>query len=184
MERTKQSKRKGAFHIKALILAAGKGTRLRPLTWFIPKPLIKIKGKAVVDRIIEWLWQYGINDIVINLHYKPHKFMKHFGNKVLYFYEPKLLGEEGTIYSLRHWIGNDYCLVINGDTLTNLNLNIMLDLTKGKNAKFVDGKTYAGYRILPPGYKFGDQFIEYRDGEAWWVDCGTFKGLRKAKQLV
>lgn len=170
--------------MKAIILCGGKGTRLRPLTYFTPKPLIKVKSKAVVDRIVEWLWKYGINDIIINLHYKPHKFMKHFGNKVLYFYEPKLLGEEGTIYSLRHWIGEDYCLVINGDTLTNLNLDTMMDLTKGLNAKYMDGKTYAGYRILPPGYNLKMPVIEYRDGESWWVDMGTFKGLRKANKLV
>lgn len=170
--------------MKCIILCAGLGTRLRPLTYFTPKSLIKIKGRAVIDRIVDWLWQYGINDIIINLHYKPHKFIKHFGNRALYFYEPKLLGEEGTIYSLRHWIGNDYCLVINGDTLTNLDLNIMLDMTKGRNTKYMDGKVYAGYRIIPPGYKLTDPILEYRDAEAWWCDMGTFKGLRRARELV
>lgn len=169
--------------MKALILCAGKGTRLRPLTYFTPKPLIKINGRPCIDRIMDWLGYYGINDVVINLHYKPMKFIKHFGNRILYFYEPKLLGEEKTIFSLRNWIANDYCLVINGDTLTNLDLDLMVDITGGRSAKFMDGDKYAGYRILAPGHNFGTPSVTYRDSTAWWVDMGTFEGLKRANDI-
>lgn len=170
--------------MKALILCGGKGTRLRPITWFTPKPLIKITGKCVLEYIVDHLNHYGIYDIAINLHYKPLQFIKTFGSKLLYSYEPKLLGEEGTINSLRSWFRGDYLLVQNGDTLTDLDINQMFRVSQGKNVKFMDGDTYAGVRIIRPDYYEGQKQFNYYDKKATWLDMGTFKNLRKAKNYV
>ena len=168
--------------MKGLILAAGHGTRLRPLTWFVPKCLLKVNGKTIIERNIEYLKRSGITEIMINLHYKPMQFVKHLGSSVLYFYEPKLLGEEGTIKALTPWL-NDYIVIINGDTLTNLDLNKMIGLSKGRATWYMDGKVYAGVRVIPP-YNEYDKIVKYYDAGAWWQDCGTWEGIRKAKKLV
>jgi NDP-sugar pyrophosphorylase family protein len=167
--------------MKGIILCAGYGTRLRPLTWFTPKCLLKVSGKTILERNIEYLRKNGITEIMINLHYKPNRFIKKIGDMVLYSYEPKLLGEEGTIEHLRDWM-NDYTVVMNGDTLTNMNLSKMILMSEGRSVWYMDGKTYAGVRIVPP-YNQYTRLYKYYDATAFWVDCGTFKGLRKAREI-
>src|ERR1700759_2533606 len=65
---------------KAMILAAGQGTRVRPLTNDMPKPMIPILGKPVMEYLIEHLARYGIKDIMINVAYMHHKIEEYFGN--------------------------------------------------------------------------------------------------------
>ncbi len=170
--------------MKAIILSAGIGTRLWPLTKAIPKPMVEIAGKPVLEHIADYLNKHGIYEIIVNLHYLPEKIMNYFGTRFIYSYEPKLLGEEGTIISLSRWIEKDFCVVVNGDTLTNLDLNEMFKMSKGQNVKFMDGETYAGVRIISPLYELGDKkSANYQNKNDWWVDIGTPEGLRKARLL-
>lgn len=168
--------------MKAIILCAGYGTRLRPLTYFKPKCLIDICGKSVLERIMNYLHFYGIYEIAVNTHYKPLQIMKKFGNNFIYTYEQNLLGESGTITSLAEWIGNEQCVVINGDTLTNVDLYSMISLSKGKNLRYMDNNIYAGIRLVNP---FEQDVLSLRYGQksAFWVDVGTFKGLKKAREI-
>jgi len=168
--------------MKAIILSAGLGTRLRPLTEKIPKPMIDIAGKPVLARIADHLNKFGIYDIVVNVHYLPDVIMKHFGTRFLYSYEPELLGEEGTIESLKRWTGNDYCLVCNGDTLTNLSIAKMMAISEGRNIKYYDKDVYAGYRVVEPEYRVGDPSATFESGESFWIDMGTPEGLEKARE--
>jgi mannose-1-phosphate guanylyltransferase len=88
---------------KAILLAAGKGTRLRPLTDALSKCMVEIAGKPILEHNIERLKGYGITDIVINLHYQPESITAHFGDgsrfgvRLTYSFEPELLGTAGAV---------------------------------------------------------------------------------------
>jgi NDP-sugar pyrophosphorylase family protein len=88
---------------KAMLLAAGKGTRLRPLTATVSKCMVTIAGKPILEHNIECLKSYGVTDIVINLHYQPESIIAHFGDgsrfgvQLTYSFEPELLGTAGAV---------------------------------------------------------------------------------------
>lgn len=115
--------------MKALILAGGLGTRLRPITDTIPKCLVEIDGKPVLQHLIEYLNKYDIVDIAVNTHWLHTEVIKWAGNKVMFSFEPELLGTAGTIKKWIPWLGEDF-LVMNGDTLTDLDFNDFLDFHK------------------------------------------------------
>ena len=69
--------------MKGLILSAGLGTRLGPLTKDTPKPMIKVAGYPVLEHLVFHLHRYGITKIIVNLHYKPEKIMDYFGERLL-----------------------------------------------------------------------------------------------------
>lgn len=168
--------------MKALIMSAGKGTRLRPLTDKTPKPMIEIGGRPVLEHLLFHLSNYGITRVIVNLHYKPEKIMNYFGDRLLYSYEPTLLGEEGTIKSLTPWLHNEYTVVMNGDTLTNIDINQMFTMSGGQNVRYMDGKIYAGTKIIGPQYFRGNtKFGKYHNADAYWYDIGTHKGLERAR---
>ena len=66
--------------MKAMILAAGKGTRVRPLTYDLPKPMIPILGKPVLEYLVEYLARYGVREIMINVSYLHEKIEQYFGD--------------------------------------------------------------------------------------------------------
>jgi NDP-sugar pyrophosphorylase family protein len=171
--------------MKALILCAGEGKRLRPITNDIPKPMVEVGGYPVLAHLIFHVFKYGVSQIIVNVHYKYEIIMNYFGNALLYSYEPILLGEEATIKGLSNWLSNDYTIVMNGDTLTDINLNKMFTRSEGKNIRSMDYKTkvYTGCKILSPDYFKGNQkFIDYYDSEMYWIDMGTPKGLDQARK--
>jgi NDP-sugar pyrophosphorylase family protein len=98
--------------MKAIILAAGKGERLKSIVSQIPKPMIKFKGKPVLQHNIELCKNYGIEEIFINLHHLPNVIADYFGNgekygvKIHYSYEDVLLGTAGAVKR----IATDYLL--------------------------------------------------------------------------
>src|SRR3990167_10473150 len=111
--------------MNAIILSAGYGVRLWPLTQRIPKVMIEVGGRPVLEHQVFYLHKYGVFNIVVNLHHLPLKVMEYFGSNLLYTYEPTLFGEEMTVDYLAQqfpFIRNEYLVVLNGDTLTNLNL--------------------------------------------------------------
>lgn len=89
--------------MRAIVLAAGKGERLKKITSTTPKPMIEIMGKPVLEYNINWLNRYGIKDIYINLHHLPDVIKDYFkdgsrwGVRITYSYEPKLLGTAGAV---------------------------------------------------------------------------------------
>ena len=66
--------------MKAMILAAGQGTRLRPLTEGIPKRMVRTSGKPLLEHTIRWVQRYGVTDLIINLHHLPETVMDYFGD--------------------------------------------------------------------------------------------------------
>jgi mannose-1-phosphate guanylyltransferase len=119
--------------MKAFLLAAGHGTRLRPLTNGVPKCLVPIQGVPLLKLWLEICGQYGIDEILINTHSYPGV-VKNFieencpGQNIYVSEETTLLGSAGTLLANRQWIGPDPAFwVLYADVLTNANLGILMD---------------------------------------------------------
>ncbi|WP_276353601.1 nucleotidyltransferase family protein [Cohnella caldifontis] len=118
--------------MKAVLMAAGLGTRLRPVTNRIPKCMVPIKGIPLLNWWLNHLENHGVTDALINLHYLPEvviSFVREYkGNiKISLVHEPKLLGSQGTLYANREFLkGSDHFLVIYADNLTDLNLTAFM----------------------------------------------------------
>ena len=101
---------------KAIVLAAGLGTRLRPLTCATPKPLLPVWGEPMLARIVAQLRALGADDIVVNCHYL-HEQVEAWcaANGCRASYEPEILGTGGVLNPLRDWIGDEPFYLVNGD---------------------------------------------------------------------
>ena len=118
----------------ALILTAGLGTRLRPLTDVRAKPALPVAGEPMIRRIVAWLVANGVRDCVLNLHHRPETLTavlgdgRDLGARVRYSWElPRILGSAGGPRLARAIVGADPFLIINGDTLTDLDLGPLCD---------------------------------------------------------
>ena len=127
--------------MKAIILCAGYGTRLGKLTREIPKPMLPIKGKPLLEYTVRYLAKQGINQLAINLHYMPEKIKTYFRNgekfgvSITYFYEPKLLGTAGAVRNMAKWLEDaEDVAVLYGDLLIDQDLITMHNLHKEKSA--------------------------------------------------
>jgi NDP-sugar pyrophosphorylase family protein len=124
--------------MKAMILAAGLGTRLRPLTEEISKPMVPIVNRPVMEHIVDLLATHGFREIFVNLHYHPEVITRHFGDgsrwgvSIVYSYEEELLGTAGGVKRLQGELGDDTFLVISGDALTDLDLTRLVEFHKGR----------------------------------------------------
>ncbi len=122
---------KSRLPIDAVIMAGGKGTRLRPLTLNTPKPLIKVGDKPIVEYNIDRLQKYGIRNITISIAYLGQQIVDYFGTgaqrglNINYVTEEKPLGTIGAVRQIEE-IHNDYVLVMNSDLLTNIDFEDML----------------------------------------------------------
>lgn len=109
--------------MQAIILSGGFGTRLRPLTDNMPKVMVPIGGKPVLEHHVEHLKKIGITDILINLHYLPEVIKNHFGDgsrfgvDITYRYEPEILGTAGAVKNFEDRLQEEF-LVIYGDILS------------------------------------------------------------------
>ncbi len=112
--------------IDAVLMAGGKGERLRPLTEKTPKPLLPVGGKAIIDHNIDRLISYGVQHISVTVNYLKEQIEEHFaqphnGVQVQTVREPKFLGTIGSIKFVKEFY-NDTVLVMNSDVFTNINL--------------------------------------------------------------
>lgn len=125
--------------MKAFVLAAGAGTRLKPLTSDIPKPMVPILGKPVIFHTLNNLCKYGFKDICVNLHHKPEVIMEYFKNNrdldvnISYSYEKNLLGTAGAVKKQEAFF-DDTFVVMSGDGLSDVNLKKVLQFHKKKKA--------------------------------------------------
>lgn len=123
--------------MKAMILAAGFGTRMQPLTSKVPKPALSFFGRPLIVHTIDFLRESGINDIVINLHYFPEVIQDILGNgqdlgvKISYSLESEILGTGGGIKKVSEFFTDDF-VVINSDFLVNFDLKDIIK--KHKNS--------------------------------------------------
>ncbi|EPR13185.1 mannose-1-phosphate guanyltransferase [Ruminiclostridium papyrosolvens] len=121
--------------MKAVIMAGGEGSRLRPLTCNRPKPMVPIANKPVMEHIIELLKKYGIRDIAVTLQYMPEKIKDYFGDgreygvNLKYFTEDVPLGTAGSVKNAEEFLDETF-IVISGDALTDINLQEALEFHK------------------------------------------------------
>jgi NDP-sugar pyrophosphorylase family protein len=106
--------------LRSMILAAGLGTRLRPITYFLPKPLVPVRNKPLIAYAVENYLRAGVEEIVVNLHHLPELIERYltlnFDCKFHFSYEPTILGTGGALRRVRHLLDDDFFLV-NGDTI-------------------------------------------------------------------
>jgi mannose-1-phosphate guanylyltransferase len=112
--------------MKAMVLAAGLGTRLRPLTYAISKPMVPVLDRPVMAHILDLLEHHGIDEVIANLHYFPEPIRAYFGDRIAYNHEPELLGTAGGVRACRRFFGEQTFLVISGDALTDIDLSALL----------------------------------------------------------
>jgi len=117
--------------MKAMILAAGLGARLRPLTDTLPKPLLPIAGRPLIVWNLLLLRRHGVTEVIINLHHLGHLIEQalgdgsQFGMRIAYSKEPVLLGTGGGLKQAEPFFGGEPFVVLNGDTLFDLHLDDM-----------------------------------------------------------
>ena len=111
--------------MRAMVLAAGLGTRLRPLTYEITKPMVPVLDRPVMAHILDLLDRHSFEETIANLHYFPDSIREHFGERVTYRFEPELLGTAGGVRACAEFFGEDPFLVISGDALTDIDLTAL-----------------------------------------------------------
>jgi len=123
-----------------MLLAAGVGSRLEPLTSQIPKPLVPIANVPVMEHILRLLKTHGITEVCANLHYLPEKISEYFGTgeklgmKLNFRYEEKLSGDAGGVRAMKEFLSDDTFLVVMGDLLTDADLTAIIKEHKDKKA--------------------------------------------------
>jgi NDP-sugar pyrophosphorylase family protein len=137
--------------MRALILAAGEGTRLRPLTLDRPKPMLPLGDRPLLEHLVNLLCRHGIREVAINLHYRPESIVDHFGDgsrfgvSITYSFEHHLLGSAGAARAL-DWFFTEPFVVLYGDVLTDADLTSLV----GWHASHGGLATLALYEVDDP----------------------------------
>ncbi len=124
----------------ALVLTAGLGTRLRPLSYVRAKPAMPVAGTPLVRRILSWLASHAVGDVVLNLHYKPETITRLLGDgsnigfHVRYSFEDPILGSAGGPRHALSILGASRFFIINGDTLTDVELDALAESHEASGA--------------------------------------------------
>ena len=123
--------------MKVVILAGGKGTRLRPFTNIVPKPLLPLKERPILEHIILYLKKHGITDIIISIGYLGYQIRNYFGDgsewgvNINYVEEEKAMGHAGCLRLMKDQLTETF-LLMGGDNITNLNLTEFIKFHKEK----------------------------------------------------
>jgi NDP-sugar pyrophosphorylase family protein len=118
--------------MRAMILAAGFGTRLRPLTNTVPKALVPVAGRPLIEYNLLLLKAYGLEDVVINLHHLGNKIREALGDgsiyglRITYSPEDPILESGGGIKNAQRYLEGETFLVVNCDTIIDINLNALI----------------------------------------------------------
>lgn len=125
--------------MKAMILAAGVGSRLRPLTDTTPKPMLPIKGEPLLAHTLRWLHGFGVREVALNLHYLPQVVQnglgdgKRWGVRLHYSIEAELTGTAGAVKQFA-WLWDEPFVVVYGDLLLDLDLDALHNFHRSKQA--------------------------------------------------
>ena len=168
----------------AVILAGGFGKRLRPYTEEIPKPLVNVADKPILEWQIEWLKRYGFNEFVLLVGYRKEKIIEHIGSggrlgvKVTYVVEDEPLGTGGAIKNAEHILSKEEkFLVLNGDILTNLN-PLKLFEKLDENPEFVaviaSIPLPSPYGVLEIKDSKVTGFVEKPRLKDYWINAGIY----------
>tara|TARA_Y100000310_G_scaffold281278_1_gene301653 strand:+ start:1063 stop:1782 length:720 start_codon:yes stop_codon:yes gene_type:complete len=126
--------------MKLVLTVGGKGVRLQPLTYDIPKPMLKMAGKPVLEYAIEWAKKYGINEIIVCAGYLHQHIQDYFGDgskfgiSIKYSVEKVPLDTGGPLRLAKDLIGDDDFIMLHGDILCKVDANKLMDFHKKNNA--------------------------------------------------
>ncbi len=127
--------------MKAVVMAGGEGTRLRPLTLNRPKPLVPVLNKPIAQHIIEHLRRAGITDIVVTLYYLAEEIRGYFGDgsdlgvNLIYSVEDTPLGTAGSVKKAEKVLKDEAFVIVSGDALTDLNVEKALAFHRARNSE-------------------------------------------------
>ncbi len=161
--------------MKAIILAGGRGKRLRPITDYVPKPLVPIKNIPIIEWQIKYLKKYGVNEVIICTGYKTEMIenylgIKNTGVKIKFSIEKSPLGTGGAIKKAGKMINDKSFFVINGDVITNIDLK---KLSKKPNSiASIELRTKFG--ILETSGNKITKFREKKDISDLWMNAGIY----------
>mgnify|MGYP003965273221 FL=1 len=161
--------------MKAIILAGGRGKRLRQITDYVPKPLIPIKNISIIEWQIKYLKKFGISEIIICSGYKTKMIENYLNNKKLgikitFSVEDKPLGTGGAIKKAGKKIKDRSFLVINGDTITNIDLKKLIK----KNNAIAAIQLRTKFGILQTDKDKIMKFDEKKEIENLWMNAGIY----------
>jgi mannose-1-phosphate guanylyltransferase len=161
--------------LKAIILAGGRGKRLRPITDYVPKPLIPIKNIPIIEWQIKYLKKFGITEVIICSGYKTKMIENYLNNKKLgikitFSIEDKPLGTGGAIKKAGKKIKDKSFLVINGDTITNIDLKKVMK--KENSIASIQLRTKFG--ILQTEQNKIIKFDEKKEITDLWMNAGIY----------
>jgi mannose-1-phosphate guanylyltransferase len=175
--------------VKAVVLVGGEGTRLRPLTYSTPKPLLSVANQPFLERQLTWMQQHGIDEVVLSLGYLPDAFAEHFTGdrfgdlRLRYAVEDEPLGTAGAIRYAAEVAGiEERFVVCNGDVLTTLDLGELVAFHDVREAQasihLVPVADPSAYGVVPT-YDDGEvrEFVEKPPaGQAPsnWINAGTY----------
>ncbi|MDE1827967.1 MAG: nucleotidyltransferase family protein [Candidatus Micrarchaeota archaeon] len=165
--------------MKAVILAGGFGKRLRPLTDTVPKPLVQVGGKPIMEWQINWLKRYGYDSFIITASYLPDKIVKFFESNKLgveseIVIEQEALGTGGALKNVEHLLkGEKEFVMVNGDNITNLNVG---EMRLGKNAASLAlTQLRSPYGIINTDGEEITSFVEKPLLKDCWINSGVYK---------
>ncbi len=110
-----------------MVLAAGLGTRLKPITFELPKPMVPVLDRPVMAHIVGMLGRQGFDQLITNVHHYPDTIRGYFGDRLEYRHEDELLGTAGGVRNVADFFGDDPVVIISGDALTDLDLNALVE---------------------------------------------------------
>jgi mannose-1-phosphate guanylyltransferase len=184
--------------MKAVILAGGFGTRIRPLTCLNPKPMLPLVNKPFMHNFISWIKSHGVKDIILSTGYLPEVFEEYFKNgadlgvNIDYITEEVPLGTCGAVKNLEKLLGNDTFMVFNGDVLSAVDLTEMMKFHKDKKSDITIALTPVedptSYGLVPVDE---DGRVEkFLEKPSWdeittnLINAGTYIIERKLLELV
>jgi mannose-1-phosphate guanylyltransferase len=173
--------------MRAMVLAAGLGTRLRPITFDMPKPMVPVLNRPVMEHILRLLARHGFTETIANLHWFPELIAEHFGDgsacglALTYSREEALLGTSGGVRNAADFLGDSF-LVISGDALTDIDLTAMREYHESHDGiatlatKRVDDTTQFGVAITDADGRIGGFQEKPQPSEALsdLANCGIY----------
>ncbi len=161
--------------MKAIILGGGRGKRLRPITDYIPKPLVPIKNIPIIEWQIKYLKKYGVNEVIIctgnkTKMIKNYLSMKNTGVKIKFSIEKSPLGTGGAIKKAGRMINDKSFFVINGDVITNIDLRKLAK--KPNSIASIELRTKFG--ILETNGNKISKFKEKKEISDLWMNAGIY----------
>ena len=161
--------------MKAIILSGGKGERLKPITDYIPKPLIPINNVPILEWQIRYLKKFGINDIILSIGYKYdliENFLKgkNLGATITFSVEKSPLGTGGAIKKAGKFIKDKSFFVINGDTITNIDLRKLK--SKINSIAAIELRTRFGILVTKRDKVY--RFNEKKEINDLWMNAGIY----------